>query len=378
MKIGYVTNTNPKDRLSQSGAHYSMFNALKTDGTDVVHIGRSLWSLGSRLPRPLKRARRFLRAQSARETNYEEGMRIAQLLQKEIVKANVDLLYTANSPTSCLETDLPIVYRSDLTYRLYCEHYPIVRRAPKAVRDYQEEAEARKIQRADLIIYPSQWAADSAVEDYGASREKILVAPSGANVENIPSMEEILANRAENPCRLLFLGREWERKGGAIAVETTIALNEMGLKTELIIVGTQPDFEVPSEFVTVVGFLDKNSNRERAQLEQLLKSCHFMHVPTRGEAFSLAFCEASAFGLPVISTATGGVPSAVKNGINGQLLPLEARGSDYAKVIIDLFSDRKAYEKLMVNSRKLYDDSLNWGAWGDVVRPRVMDLLRSR
>jgi glycosyltransferase involved in cell wall biosynthesis len=176
----------------------------------------------------------------------------------------------------------------------------------------------------------------------------------------------------------LFLGREWERKGGAIAVETTIALNEMGLKTELIIVGTQPDSKVPSECVTVVGFLDKNKKQERAQLEQLLKDCHFMHVPTRGDAFSLAFCEASAFGLPVISTATGGVPDVVANGINGQLLPLEARGPDYAKVILDLFSDREAYENLVMSSRKAYDENFNWGAWGDIVRPRVMDLLRSR
>ena len=38
-------------------------------------------------------------------------------------------------------------------------------------------------------------------------------------------------------CKLLFIGSDWYRKGGDIAVEIAGSLNAMGLKTELTMLG---------------------------------------------------------------------------------------------------------------------------------------------
>ena len=75
-------------------------------------------------------------------------------------------------------------------------------------------------------------------------------------------------------------------------------------------------------------------------------------------------CEANAFGLPVIATATGGTPEVVKDGENGFLLPFTARGDAYAEIIKELFHDEQRYSTFVQSSRAAFDNRLNWDAWG--------------
>src|SRR5205085_12222674 len=134
-------------------------------------------------------------------------------------------------------------------------------------------------------------------------------------------------------CRLLFLAVGWARKGGDIAFETLLKLEELGIQAELIVCGCTPPKGTAHKRMRVIPFLDKNDERQRKELEQLLMAADFLLVPTRSDAYGLAYCEASAFGLPVITTRTGGVPEVVRDGENGFLLPYEARGAAYAEVI---------------------------------------------
>ena len=94
---------------------------------------------------------------------------------------------------------------------------------------------------------------------------------------------------------------------------------------------------------------------------------HFFLLPTRGECYGIALCEANAFGLPVVATNTGGIPQIVHEGQNGFMLPLTGRGSDYAALIADVWRDRARYAQLAASSRKAFDERLNWDAWGTAV-----------
>ncbi|MBK7121948.1 MAG: hypothetical protein IPH68_03555 [Chitinophagaceae bacterium] len=44
--------------------------------------------------------------------------------------------------------------------------------------------------------------------------------------------------------RLLFLGVEWERKGGQIALDTFYALQNNGMQVQLKIIGCQPPLHI--------------------------------------------------------------------------------------------------------------------------------------
>jgi glycosyltransferase involved in cell wall biosynthesis len=103
---------------------------------------------------------------------------------------------------------------------------------------------------------------------------------------------------------------------------------------------------------------------DRRQLERLYQDSTFFLLPTRAECAGIVFCEANAFGLPVISTDTGGVSEIVHSGSNGYLLPLPARGAEYATKIIGLIENPDAYRALRRSSRDEFERRLNWDTWG--------------
>lgn len=89
----------------------------------------------------------------------------------------------------------------------------------------------------------------------------------------------------------------------------------------------------------------------------------------------MVLAEANAFGLPVITTQTGGIPSIVREGENGFMLPLSARGSDYAKVIAEVYQDEQRYIELVISSRVAFEQRLNWDAWGIAFTNSVKAML---
>src|SRR5260370_37309453 len=154
------------------------------------------------------------------------------------------------------------------------------------------------IKKASLLVYPSAWAAQSAIEDYHADKQKVHFMPFGANFEAIPPREIAEKRKKSDRCKLLFVGTDWQRKGGDIAFETLLKLEEMGIQAVLIVCGCTPPHTSSHERMTVIPFLDKNDEKQRQELEQLYVTSDFLLLPTRQECFGMVFCEASSFGLP--------------------------------------------------------------------------------
>jgi len=66
--------------------------------------------------------------------------------------------------------------------------------------------------------------------------------------------------------------------------------------------------------------LDPGEPSSAGLLADLFKGAHFVFIPSRAEAYGMAFAEANAFGVPAIGTATGGIPSIIRDGFNGYTL----------------------------------------------------------
>ena len=132
------------------------------------------------------------------------------------------------------------------------------------------------------------------------------------------------------------------------------------------------------ERMTVIPFLDKHNERENQELEKLYAMADFLLVPTRGDCTPIVFSEANAFGLPVITTDTGGVSEVIRNGENGFMLPFDARGDEYAALIAKLYQDDQGYEKLVRGSRAAFEDRLNWDVWGIAVREILLRIVASQ
>ncbi|MDQ6659833.1 MAG: glycosyltransferase family 4 protein [Chloroflexota bacterium] len=299
---------------------------------------------------------------------------------KRLAGRSFDVIVTvAGSPEiAFLKTDIPMVLIEDATFAILQNYYPQYTDLLKLSIHQTNTTEALAIQKANLAIYSSEWAARSAVEMYHADAHKVHVVPYGANFENPPSKETVQARKKSGQCRLLFLAVSWERKGGAIAFETLLKLEEMGISAELIVCGCVPPKEFTHQRMKVIPFLDKNDEKQREELNKLFLRSDFLLLPTRGDCTPIVFCEASAFGLPVITTNTGGVSGVITDGENGFMLPFEARGLEYAKVIAEMYQNEQRYAELVKSSRAAFDDKLNWDAWGTTMKRLIDEMLEQR
>ena len=117
---------------------------------------------------------------------------------------------------------------------------------------------------------------------------------------------------------------------------------------------------LPPPNVVIHGFLRKDKAEEKTKLDMLRTIADFFILPTRAECSAIAFCEASAYGIPIITYDTGGVGDYVIQGYNGFRLPLEKDGTAFAEKILECSRNPELLKKLKVNARKMYEECLNW------------------
>jgi glycosyltransferase involved in cell wall biosynthesis len=366
-RVGFLCADNYYDRTAWSGILHFMYTALTACGLQVIDLGspqkinwwRLVWQRLSRLKAPCelgspKYVRRY--------------RQFAARVERQLEKAPCDVLFApvGSAEINYLRTTVPIIYLSDVTFALYSALYPL-RLSPEEIA-YKLRIDAQAAAKAARLVYPSEWAAKSAVQDCGVPAANVEVIPFGANLESAPSREEATSRSKTFPCRLLFVGKDWERKGGIIAVETLRALLARGFDAELVVVGCRPPPNVRHEKLRVVPFLNKNLRAHRARLNELLLSAHLFLFPTRAETYGIVLCEAAAFGLPVLTTDVGGIPTIVHDGINGHKLPLSATAEDYADLIMRLYSDGERFAQLVHDSREAYETRLNWDSWAARLR----------
>jgi glycosyltransferase involved in cell wall biosynthesis len=214
--------------------------------------------------------------------------------------------------------------------------------------------------RSTYAIYKSKWAAGQARKFYRTREGSIRILANGANVPVEHGMEQVVewvALRSSRPCILLFVGVEWERKGGMIAWHTARLLNERGIPATLRVVGC----EAPAAaFVEQYGRINKSSDEGVEKLKSLFETSTFFILPTRAEAAGIVFSEASAYGLPILATKTGGVEHYVSHEENGYCLPLEASPVQFADLIQGALKNTDIYKRLSLGAYSRYRSLLNW------------------
>jgi glycosyltransferase involved in cell wall biosynthesis len=226
---------------------------------------------------------------------------------------------------------------------------------------WQEETALRN---CSFAAYASTWALEGASRL--TDRKKLRILPFGSSLPVNHSADDVArqasAKRStrKNRCELLFVGVNWERKGGDVAVETAKLLNEAGIQARLRVVGSQPEEKMPP-FVEVLGFINKASESGQKQLVEIYRNADFFILPTKAEAAGIVFSEASSYGLPSLTYATGGVTDYVRNGVNGVCLEPGAPAARFAEKIGSMLKNPAEYEAYALRAFQEYKDRLNWG-----------------
>jgi glycosyltransferase involved in cell wall biosynthesis len=381
MKIAFLTAREPEDRRSWSGIVYCMIQSLRKHCGEVSYIAPMYAPKEEFIGRIINKCTRIL---FKKRYNYFYGSlmprRYAKIAAQRLARQDFDVIIAPQAPgeIAYLKTDIPIVFVSDATLPLFFDTYPQVSNLMNISYRNIENLERILAKKATALVYSSSWAAQSIINDFQADPAKVHVVPFGANFDYPPAREVVLQRRKSSSCKLLFVGLQWERKGGEIAFETLLALEKMGIKAELTICGSTPPKQFVHERMHVIPLLDKNDPEQYKRLEQLYLEADFFLLPTRLDSFGIVFCEASAYGLPIITTQTGGVPEVVREGENGFLLPLAARGDEYAKVIASVYQDDERYTRLVRTTRAEYEERLTWDAWGKTMKTILSQVVAER
>lgn len=365
MKLAVLAAADPLNIRTWSGTPYFMTKALQKEFPDLlaVRVPRPVWfQYGRRLARKVTRGRIDLSwSCSIAKVNANH---MARRLKKERVDV---VLSIACAPISAyLAEYLPTIHISDATVPLMRSYYMEFAGLSKMLAENAWQLDRMSVRKSRACLYATEWAARSAVEDYDADPARVFAISWGANVDGRQRTRVNL----DDVCHLVFIGVDWERKGGQIAVDAVNRLATAGHRVKLHIVGTSPSLPC-SDAILGHGFIDKSTEEGRRKFDNLMQQAAFLFVPTRQDCFGLVFPEANSYGVPVITTQTGGVPDVVHEGINGHLLPIEASADAYADLIWSIWSDQARYERLRQSSRDRYDRELNWSSWLSAVTPII-------
>lgn len=163
---------------------------------------------------------------------------------------------------------------------------------------------------ATAIFTTSEFARASLLDDYGVPAERVLDARSGTNIA-VPDAPIV---RDGAPRRLVFIGKQWERKGGPLVLEAFRRARRDHPELELIVAGCSPDLGTEPG-VDVRGVITREA------VAELLRGADVFAMPSFVEPSAIVYSEASAYSLPVLATAVGGTPERVLDGQTGLLSP---------------------------------------------------------
>jgi glycosyltransferase involved in cell wall biosynthesis len=366
MRIGFAARYDPTDKKTWSGTSYYTLQQLKKIGEVEIFQYKLPKLLQEWLTTQKSINRRWFKKHTSVEFLRSYAKYFSRQLTKDLKKSPVDIVFVSASSQmiAYVETDIPIIYMTDATFQQLQGYYTSFSNLAAYNTRQGIALDKKAFQKAAHCMLASDWCKNSALKDYGIDPSKISVNPCGANLDLIPSINE-LNYGASGRFNILFLGVEWERKGGDIALESFRLLKQRGINASLHIIGCIPPHDVTGDKdLTVIPFLDKNKPEDLGKLQQIFLQTDLLLLPTRAECAGVVFSESSAFGIPSISTDTGGVTTYVKNGINGFTLPLAEGAEAYATKLEHLVADQKAMQDLKLSSRKYYEERLNWELWG--------------
>jgi len=163
-----------------------------------------------------------------------------------------------------------------------------------------------------------------------------------------------------NRIRCLAVARLIERKGLGDLIRA-LALLERG-RFELEIVGGGADQGVLQALATELGVADDVrflGPLPRAAVAERYRAADLFTLPSSAEAFGNVFAEALASGLPIVGSATGGIPDLVEHGSNGLLVP-SGDVQALAGAIRYLANDPELRAEIALRNRAKAEATLEW------------------
>lgn len=254
-----------------------------------------------------------------------------------------------NGAPGRIERSIPFLMHLDHTYAISKRAEPVA-----GVRDSRpasaawEDMERATYRGADLIFTMSEFVKQSLIHEYSVVPDSVVSLGGGPNLARLP---ELKANDNLGPV-ILFVGKDFARKGGPVVLEAFAKVRAELPEAELLIVGPTDVPAAPG--VTSLGLLS------HGEMPPLYERSRVFVMPSWREPYGIAFIEAMAYGLPCIGSRIEAIPEIIDEGRTGCLVaPGDVSG--LAETLLNLLRDREWAGQLGAAGRAKVENELNWG-----------------
>ncbi len=285
---------------------------------------------------------------------------VKRLLAKKLAGRNYWFTFQMQSLFDCSLPDTPHFIYTDHTH-LANLSYPGFDR--KSLYEKWVDLERQIYQNATISFVRSTNIRQSIIEQYKQPPEKVACVYAASNVQFDASITEGKSYASQN---ILFVGADWERKGGSDLVEAFKLVLEKFPKATLTIIGASPNIQLRN--CQVIGKIAPQ------KLIQYYKSAAVFCMPTRKDPFGIVYLEAMQAGLPIIATNTGAIPDFIQDGHNGFLVePGDVQG--IACGIMKLLADENLCQLFGRRSMKLVEERYTRRAVGEKIHKYILESL---
>ena len=218
---------------------------------------------------------------------------------------------------------------------------------------------------ATIIFTTSNFASKSLIEDYSCNSKKVSCVYSGVNVNSNFKPGQKNYNRKN----ILFVGTNWELKGGPELVKAYKLILKSHPDARLTIIGCKPNIELPN--CEVIGYIPSKN------LSQYYEKATIFCLPSRLDRSPVAVVEAAANGLPVISTDIGGISDRVVDVETGYLI----KPGDIEELTKALKNLLDSPDKCRILGEKGYHLAMERFVWDKVgykIREAIIPQIKSR
>ena len=219
-------------------------------------------------------------------------------------------------------------------------------------------------EHAQLMLVMSENIRWSLTEQYKIRPERVAVVYIGNNSE-IRQENNPLKYGSKN---ILFVGKDWERKGGPLLIEAFRKVRTAIPDATLTVIGCSPSVNEPG--VIVVG---------KVPLEQVAgyyNNASVFCMPTKREPFGVVFIEAMLSYLPVVTSNIGAIPEFIQDGINGYKLNSDA--GLYAMRLIELLQDSEKCRRFGEAAFQIADKKYRWDNVGRLIASAINSSLTGK
>jgi len=372
IRIVGITDGNLFDKTTWSGCSYGFFTAIQK--IDCLYAGIS--GLPPQLIKRLYQLKNFSWGLKRWKFKYHIDIAYFEAMTR---KVEMELSKLNDNFTHIIQVfsfyDVPSIIENKNVVTCAFQDGNLIRRlnnpfghphiSPRLI-DKAMQREIRIFRRLDYIFTFSEWLRQSFINEYNIKPDKVFTVGAGANIP-IPETN----NKQEFDGRtILFIGIDFERKGGKILLEAFRKVKAELSDARLIIIG--PNLKDLPDGVECLGYISKNSPEGLRKLKQAYSDASVFTMPSLYEPFGVVFLEAMAHGLPCIGADNCAMPEIIDHEKTGFLVP--ARDPEcLANRIIELLKDVELAKAMGNKGENKFINNFTWNH----VAERVVDVLRA-